>query len=99
LPPVAEHLEAFKKPLQTRQDQGDFWWELRPCDYYDVFIKTNDVNATRDAIETFGGKTRIAVGNIITASIPETAAEEIAQETKCFHRGGQAHLYPTTTWR
>ena len=36
-PPIAEHLQPFIKQLQDRQDQGDFWWELRPCDYYDVF--------------------------------------------------------------
>ncbi len=39
LSPIAEHLLPFKKQLQARQDQGDFWWELRPCDYYDVFAK------------------------------------------------------------
>jgi len=32
--PLAEHLEAFKTALRKRQDQGEFWWELRPCDYY-----------------------------------------------------------------
>jgi hypothetical protein len=37
LPPIAVHLGSFKKKLQDRQDQGDFWWEVRPCDYYDVF--------------------------------------------------------------
>ena len=39
IPPIANHLQPFKKQLQTRQDQGDFWWELRPCDYYDMFTK------------------------------------------------------------
>ena len=39
MPPIAEHFQPFIKQLQTRQDQGDFWWELRPCDYYDVFAK------------------------------------------------------------
>ena len=33
-PPLAEHLLAFAGALQKRQDQGEFWWELRPCDYY-----------------------------------------------------------------
>ena len=37
--PIAAHLASFKKKLQDRQDQGDFWWELRPCDYYTVFGK------------------------------------------------------------
>ena len=32
--PIAEHLAPFEKGLKARQDQGEFWWELRPCDYY-----------------------------------------------------------------
>ena len=35
-PPVAGHLEPFADAARRRQDQGDFWWELRPCDYYNV---------------------------------------------------------------
>jgi type I restriction-modification system DNA methylase subunit len=31
---IARHLASFEVPLRKRQDQGDFWWELRPCDYY-----------------------------------------------------------------
>jgi hypothetical protein len=31
---IARHLTPFEAPLRKRQDQGDFWWELRPCDYY-----------------------------------------------------------------
>lgn len=27
------------KGLYKRGDQGDFWWELRDCDYYDLFSK------------------------------------------------------------
>jgi hypothetical protein len=38
-PAIAKHLRGFEEPLRTRQDQGDFWWELRPCDYYDYFAK------------------------------------------------------------
>ncbi len=38
-PSIASHLEPFTKALRDRQDQGDFWWELRPCDYYDTFDK------------------------------------------------------------
>ncbi len=32
--PLAEHLAPFEKGLKAREDQGEFWWELRPCDYY-----------------------------------------------------------------
>ncbi len=33
-PKLAEHLTPFMDALKKRQDQGDYWWELRPCDYY-----------------------------------------------------------------
>jgi hypothetical protein len=33
-PKLAEHFAAFTDALKKRQDQGDYWWELRPCDYY-----------------------------------------------------------------
>jgi hypothetical protein len=34
--PVAHHLEPFADAARKRQDQGEFWWELRSCDYYNV---------------------------------------------------------------
>lgn len=34
--PIADHLAGFEERLRKRQDQGEFWWELRPCDYYHV---------------------------------------------------------------
>ena len=36
-PAVTDHLRGFIEPLRKRQDQGDFWWELRSCDYYQYF--------------------------------------------------------------
>jgi hypothetical protein len=33
-PELAVHLMPFADALKKRQDQGDYWWELRPCDYY-----------------------------------------------------------------
>lgn len=38
-PAIANHLLPFKKKAEARIDKGDFWWELRPCDYYNVFEK------------------------------------------------------------
>ena len=32
---LSEHLSPYADALRKRQDQGEFWWELRPCDYYD----------------------------------------------------------------
>jgi hypothetical protein len=34
---VANHLIQFKDKAEKRTDKGDFWWELRACDYYDKF--------------------------------------------------------------
>jgi type I restriction-modification system DNA methylase subunit len=34
---VAKHLAQFEEMAKNRWDQGDYWWELRPCDYYDKF--------------------------------------------------------------
>ena len=33
-PALSQHLLPFTDALRKRQDQGEFWWELRPCDYY-----------------------------------------------------------------
>ncbi len=37
-PAIASHLLPFKEKAIQRQDQGDFWWELRACDYYHKFL-------------------------------------------------------------
>ena len=31
------HLKQFEKKAEKRWDKGNFWWELRACDYYDEF--------------------------------------------------------------
>ena len=36
-PALFRHLRAHKEKLGARQDQGRYWWELRPCAYYDLF--------------------------------------------------------------
>lgn len=33
-PSIARHLGQFRAKLKKREDQGHYWWELRPCDYY-----------------------------------------------------------------
>ncbi|OWW25061.1 restriction endonuclease subunit M [Zobellia sp. OII3] len=39
LPGIAEWLLPFKEKAKKRTDQGDYWWELRACDYYNLFLK------------------------------------------------------------
>ena len=38
-PAIFEHLNCYREQLIKRQDQGKYYWELRPCDYYADFDK------------------------------------------------------------
>lgn len=38
-PAIADHLNNFREKAEKRTDKGDFWWELRACDYYSIFSK------------------------------------------------------------
>ncbi len=38
-PAVAGHLAPFEAACKKRQDKGEYWWELRACDYYPEFEK------------------------------------------------------------
>jgi hypothetical protein len=34
---LARQLQPFSNAARQRCDQGEFWWELRPCSYYQYF--------------------------------------------------------------
>jgi hypothetical protein len=36
-PGVARHLAPYREKAEERTDKGDYWWELRACDYYEQF--------------------------------------------------------------
>uniref|UniRef100_UPI002473F177 TaqI-like C-terminal specificity domain-containing protein n=1 Tax=Lunatimonas salinarum TaxID=1774590 RepID=UPI002473F177 len=38
-PAIARHLKPYEAAAKKRTDKGDFWWELRACDYYEEFEK------------------------------------------------------------
>lgn len=38
-PAIAKHLCSFEAAAKNRCDQGEYWWELRSCDYYGEFEK------------------------------------------------------------
>lgn len=38
-PAIADHLRPFEDRGRKRTDQGEFWWELRPCVYYNAFAQ------------------------------------------------------------
>jgi hypothetical protein len=39
-PLIAEYLKPFAQDAEKRTDKGNYWWELRTCEYYDAFKKT-----------------------------------------------------------
>ncbi|NJN15147.1 MAG: hypothetical protein HC822_02020 [Oscillochloris sp.] len=39
-PSLASYLQPFADTARRRGDKGEYWWELRPCDYYDAFNQT-----------------------------------------------------------
>ena len=36
-PSLYRHMKPLEARLRKRQDQGRYWWELRPCAYYSAF--------------------------------------------------------------
>ena len=38
-PAVANYLLPFAEKAESRTDKGNYWWELRACDYYNEFEK------------------------------------------------------------
>ena len=42
-PAIASHLQQYADKAEQRYDKGEYWWELRACDYYNEFEKTKIV--------------------------------------------------------
>lgn len=58
-PAILKWLSKFKPELEKRWDKGNYWYELRACDYYDLFGKPKLIYgvitvAPRFAIDTKG---------------------------------------------
>ena len=58
-PVIFSHLLPFKERAKKRYDQGDYWWELRNCAYYDLFeqpkiIFPNLQNSNKFCLDTEG---------------------------------------------
>jgi len=47
-PSLMQHLKNFEAKAKIRDDQGDYWWELRHCAYYPEFEKEKVVWAETD---------------------------------------------------
>jgi adenine-specific DNA-methyltransferase len=65
LPSIHRHLKQFEEQLIARDDQGDYWWEMRPCKYLEEFEKPKimlpdispTVNFAFDRTKSFCGNT------------------------------------------
>jgi hypothetical protein len=79
-PAVFDHLLPYHKKAKKRYDKGDYWWELRACDYYEEFEKpkiffpdiSNQANFTLDKdLGCFSANTTyfIANGEIVLLGI------------------------------
>lgn len=44
-PAIANHLTPFADKAKKRYDKGEYWWELRACDYYKEFEKPKIIYA------------------------------------------------------
>lgn len=42
-PAIFKHLKRYQEKLEARQDQGEHWWELRACTYYEEFARAKIV--------------------------------------------------------
>lgn len=62
-PAIAAHLAKYNERGAKRSDKGDFWWELRACDYYDVFRKSKIVYLAFQVRPAFTIDTQGLVGN------------------------------------
>ena len=45
-PAIKKHLEQFKEKLEKRWDKGNYWYELRACDFYSDFEKEKIIYPT-----------------------------------------------------
>ena len=56
---MVAHLRAFERPAKKRLDKGQYWWELRSCEYYRAFTSPKIVwpdiaNLARFSIDRSG---------------------------------------------
>ncbi|MCO6493468.1 MAG: Eco57I restriction-modification methylase domain-containing protein [Phaeodactylibacter sp.] len=58
-PAIANHLFPFAEKARQRHDQGDYWWELRACEYYEEFEKPKimlpDIALKAECLYDYGG--------------------------------------------
>lgn len=75
---VDPFLKVFPATSSGMETGGLFKATAVSLPFYNVFIKTEDIDATKEAVESQGGRVKIATGKILTALVPEAAIEDLA---------------------
>lgn len=52
-PAISKHLSLNEEKARQRYDKGEFWWELRACDYYEEFERPKILYQEIAAYSTF----------------------------------------------
>jgi len=103
-PAVANHLIPFKHKAEIRTDKGDYWWELRACDYLPEFEKvkilwpgiSNDVTSfALDCNGLYGNDNNhlIISSDLVHLGILNSSISRFFLTNTCdFVRGGFARL-------
>ncbi|WP_299986762.1 Eco57I restriction-modification methylase domain-containing protein [uncultured Pontibacter sp.] len=69
-PAVANHLLPHKEKAIARSDKGDYWWELRACEYYEEFDKPKIIYLVFQVKPAFTFDEEGFLGNNATWIIP-----------------------------
>jgi len=96
---IAEHLRPFADAAQKRYDKGEYWWELRACDYYGEFEKpkilfpdiANEPQFTLARDPMYAGNTAYIIPRddlFLLAVLNSTSVEVFYSELSSQVRGG-----------
>jgi hypothetical protein len=70
-PAIAGHLEPYAAAAEKRYDKGEYWWELRACDYYPEFEKVKIIYPNICKRPEFGFDARCQYSNQKCYIIPK----------------------------
>jgi adenine-specific DNA-methyltransferase len=74
-PAIYKHLLPFETAAKKRYDKGDYWWELRACDYYGEFEKTKIIYQEIMTYQSFTCENTALITNNKIYFIPNSGLE------------------------
>ncbi len=69
-PAIYQYFETYKDRLIKRCDQGKYWWELRSCAYYELFINPKIIYQVIQTLPQYAFDNSGAYGNDKTFILP-----------------------------